>query len=98
MSDHQITRLAAQRNTEGLLLNPPKCVGFSVFELNKVKAFDFYYIYTLIKYEHKSIVKSFTINHRFVYEFSMEVIHEDFWRSRKLFDLSKCSNYFNKVF
>ena len=68
-----------------LTLNKPIYVGFSILELNKLLMYKFHYDYVCNKYDAKLL---FTDTDSLVYEINSEVVYEQCFKDRGLFDFS----------
>ena len=68
-----------------LILNKPIYVGFSILDLSKLFMYEFHYKYIKSKFDTKLL---FSDTDSLVYEIKTEVIYEDFYKDKNLFDFS----------
>ena len=68
-----------------LILNKPIYVGFSILDLSKLLMYEFHYKYIKSKSDAKLL---FTDTDSLVYEIKAEVVYEDFYVDKNLFDFS----------
>ena len=68
-----------------LILNKPIYVGFSILDLSKLLMYEFHYKYIKSKSDAKLL---FIDTDSLVYEIKAEVVYEDFYVDKNLFDFS----------
>ena len=68
-----------------LILNKPIYVGFSILDLSKLLMYELHYKYIKSKSDAKLL---FTDTDSLVYEIKAEVVYEDFYVDKNLFDFS----------
>ena len=68
-----------------LTVNKPIYIGFSILELSKSSMYEFHYGYIEKRFDAKLL---FTDTDSLVYEIKTEVVYEDFYLDKDLFDLS----------
>ena len=68
-----------------MTLNKPIYVGFSILELSKSLMYEFHYQYIKTKFDAKLL---FTDTDSLVYEIKTEIVYEEFYLDKDLFDFS----------